>query len=119
VRTIKPGRRLTSTRWSDCVLRRDCESVAEGAVRKADSQIGLQDEHAFAGRLHELDELCRDLVESIQREGDTSIVLKSDIASEPLPTDRAIPLRLIVNELVTNAVRYAFPGDAAENGGCQ
>jgi len=39
-------------------------------------------------------------------------VLKTDIESELLPTDRAIPIGLIVNELVTNAVKYGFPGEA-------
>jgi chemotaxis protein methyltransferase CheR len=58
-----------------------------------------------------LDELCRDLIESVHKEGDTSIVLKTDIESELLPTDRAIPIGLIVNELVTNAVKYGFPGE--------
>src|ERR1700720_2453679 len=58
-----------------------------------------------------LDELCGDLIESVHKEGDTSIVLKTDIASELLPTDQAIPIGLIVNELVTNAVKYGFPGD--------
>ena len=59
-----------------------------------------------------LDELCRDLIASVHKEGDTSIVLKTDIESELLPTDRAIPIGLIVNELVTNAVKYGFPGEA-------
>src|ERR1700730_4735018 len=39
---------------SDCMLPRDCECVAEGAVRKADGQIGLEHEDAFADRLHEI-----------------------------------------------------------------
>ncbi|MGA7384261.1 MAG: histidine kinase dimerization/phosphoacceptor domain -containing protein [Methylocella sp.] len=59
-----------------------------------------------------LNELCRDLIASVYKDGDAFIMLKTDIDSELLPTDRAIPIGLIVNELVTNAVKYGFPGEA-------
>jgi PAS domain S-box-containing protein len=59
-----------------------------------------------------LNELCRDLIASVYKDGDAFIMLKTDIESELLPTDRAIPIGLIVNELVTNAVKYGFPGEA-------
>ena len=42
-----------------------------------------------------LEALCRDLIESVQKENGTSIALKTDIDSEPLPVDRAIPLGLM------------------------
>ncbi len=59
-----------------------------------------------------LNELCRDLITTVYKDGDAFIMLKTDIENERLPTDRAIPIGLIVNELVTNAVKYGFPGEA-------
>ena len=53
-----------------------------------------------------LEELCRDLIAIVHQEGGPSIALETDIDNEFLTTERAIPIGLIVNELVTNAVKY-------------
>ena len=54
-----------------------------------------------------LDGLCRDLVASVSN-GGAAISIETDIDSVLLPTEKAIPIGLIVNELVTNAVKFAF-----------
>jgi PAS domain S-box-containing protein len=57
----------------------------------------------FAGYLHDL---CRELQTTVA--GDSDIVVAVDADAVELPTDRVISLALIVNELVTNAAKYAF-----------
>ena len=79
------------------------------AVGRLYSVLGKTDTGEAVDATIYLEELCRDLIESVQKEVGPTIALKTDIDSEPLPADRAIPLGLIVNELVMNAVKYAFP----------
>ena len=58
-----------------------------------------------------LKDLCADIGKALRRATDLEI----ELAAVELPTDKAIPLALIVNELVTNAIRpnAAMPrGDA-------
>lgn len=55
----------------------------------------------------------RSVVEGITATSPAHVSLELDIASVLLPMDLAIPLALIVNELVTNALKYAYDENAS------
>lgn len=80
--------------------------IAVGRVHeqlyKAGGQIGVFD----AG--HYAKSLAHDLVDSMGRE---DIVLETDIRAAMLDLRQAAPLALILNELITNALKYGCPPD--------
>ena len=55
-----------------------------------------------------LEELCAALAEALFLSG--AIRLHCEVANVAMARDRAVPIGLVVNELVTNAAKHAFPG---------
>jgi len=69
---------------------------------KAEGQFGVFDGGAYAAAL------AHELVESLARE---DIELSTDVESVDVDSRQAAPLALILNELVTNALKYGCPSD--------
>ena len=101
---------LHANRAADAGVKDQLETVQHRLVAIAAAHANLYDDGELrsldAGRY--IEELCRRLREGWTADGSVTL----DVSAEPceLATERAIPLGLILNELVTNAAKYAFEG---------
>jgi two-component sensor histidine kinase len=80
----------------------DSYSRAYGVLYRGVDQTGGVDVRAYLG------ELCEALDRSL---GQPRISIKHELAPARLPRGRATTLGLLVNEVVTNSVKHAFPDD--------
>lgn len=60
-----------------------------------------------------LEELCSILLSANGMNAQTRIRLQLDIEHVLISPDQAVPITLIVTEVISNALRYAFPGERA------
>lgn len=91
--------------------------IAYNAIRE--SQHRMQSISLIHQKLYQSDNLAlvdihayiSDLVEYLRDSFDTGIRIEfeTDIAAAELDVTRAVPLGLILNEAITNAIKYAFP----------
>jgi two-component sensor histidine kinase len=93
---------------------REALSVAADRVHvmgRVHERLTRQGREALADTREFITALCEDLSAALV--GQRPIALDVEPEGHPLPLERAVPVGLIINELLTNALKYAFPDDRA------
>jgi two-component sensor histidine kinase/PAS domain-containing protein len=91
----------------DQLLRAEARVQSIAQVHRALYRGGRTDQVEFGGYLRDL---CNSVEESLTHDDGIAVAVEADRIM--LPVDMAIPLGMVVNELVTNAIKYAYPNQA-------
>jgi two-component sensor histidine kinase len=102
---------VAQARHSDPPVKEALQQVADRikAIALASKQLALSSDSLEQVRMtHHLDELCAQIRQGLSRPG---IRLECQFDDVRLDAEQAIAISILVNELVTNALKHAFPGD--------
>lgn len=71
-------------------------------------KIGIREERAYIPAKEYIDELVPDIFEGLSSSAEISV--ESEVDDVLIPAESSFPIGLLANELLSNAVRHAFPG---------